>query len=76
MPSGPSHADARPRIYIEALRDGSAFWRTVVNGHRTHAASLGAAFEAGLESVGGMPAVVIFEGGRPPAAARQGADHG
>lgn len=58
--------DARPRIHIDANRDGSAGWKNHPAGKGRYAPTPGAAFEAALAEIGGRDAVVIFQGKPPP----------
>ena len=58
----PDNCDARPRIHIEANRDGSAGWQHHPAGKGMYAPSPGAAFEAAIADIGDASAVIIWSG--------------
>lgn len=63
----PNHQDARPRIHIEANRDGtSATWKRHPAGKGEFAASPGAALDAAIAELGIEEAVIILNGRPPP----------
>ncbi len=61
-----TNCDARPRIHIDAHRDGSAGWKSHPAGKGQYAPTPGAAFEAAIAEIGDAPAVVIWSGRAPP----------
>ncbi|MES2289329.1 MAG: hypothetical protein V4530_06280 [Pseudomonadota bacterium] len=59
-------ADGRPRVYIRARRDGRAGWSHSPNGLERVTSTPGAALDDALGELGGVNAVVIFEGPDTP----------
>lgn len=56
-------ADARPRIWINPNRDGTtATWSRHPQGRAQFAASPGAALDAAIAELGGVPVVAIWGG--------------
>jgi hypothetical protein len=64
-------SDARPRVYLRPTTAG-VDWSLGPGGLRRTAPSPGAAFEAAIEEVGGLAAVVFWE---PDSASRVLAEH-
>lgn len=62
----PEAMDSRPRIYIEANRDGeSVTWKRHPSAKGNHERSISAAIDTALEEIGHAPAVIFWEP-KPP----------